>query len=184
MNVKSSRANYGKVWCGLVLSLAFAVTACGAPASKGPRESTSAFAPAPDPNSGPPEEIVKSHRPWTADFEKKCVLIATDVRVEGPVGLLDHIVTRSDPAFHERSEKTIPAGFLQQIALKDGVGELEIKAWLDRLEIVATRRLTVLERPGTLEVLVLAAGDAYWVDNESKEEKRAESLRFVGKIAR
>lgn len=182
--MNDGRWSPGRVGCELMLALAACMAACGAPSNKSQLDPTSAFAPAPDPNSGPPEEIVKAHRPWTPEFEKKCVLIATDVRIEGPVGLLDHVVTRSDPGFHERSEKTIPAGFLQQIALKDGVGEQEIKAWLDRLEIVATRRLTVLERPGPVDVVVLAAGDALWVDAESKEEKRGESLRFVGKIER
>ncbi len=122
--------------------------------------------------------------PWTDAFTKPAVLIAADVRIEGPKGLMDHIATVSDPEELERTEKTVPEGFLQEVSVKPAAAGAEIKAQLDRLAIVATRRLVILERPGLVDVIVVAQGDVYWASQGSGEEKRGESLRFVGTIAR
>ena len=166
------------VFCLSLLGFA----ACGAPAEE---PSASPYAPAPDPAAGPPVEVVRARRPWTAEFVAPALLIASEVRVEGPVGLLEHVATRADPEFHERVEKTTPEGFRQQITLKPGVGEAEIQGHLDALRIVATRRLVVLERPGAQgEVRVSASGDAYWREDASGKERRGPALGFVGKIER
>ena len=123
-------------------------------------------------------------RAWTDQFHAPAVLIATEIRIEGPQGLLEHVSTRPDPVHHERVEKTVPQGFLQQISVLPDSGEVEIQGQLDRLTVVATQRLIVLERPGPHDVTVTARGDAYWKDEKSGEEKRGETLSLVGKIAR
>lgn len=157
--------------------------ACSAPQTKS--EVRSPYAPAPDPSAGPPADVVAAPRkPWTDRFMKPCVLVADQIRIEGPVGLLDHLATPSNPELHDRSEKTVPAGYLQQISVKEGIGVAEIQAQLDNLTIVALKKLVVLERPGPVDLVVLAAGDAYFNDKSTQEEQRADSLRFVGQIER
>jgi hypothetical protein len=123
--------------------------------------------------------------PWTKDFQQPAVLIARDVRIEGPRGLLQHVATMSDPSELERREQARPEGFLQEIVVRPESQQLgaEIRAQLDQLSIVATQRLSVLERPGPVDVLVIATGEAYWARGK-EPEKRGEILRFEGKIAR
>lgn len=122
--------------------------------------------------------------PWTEQFTKPALLVADEIRIEGPVGLLAHAYTPHDPELHDRSEKTVPSGYLQEISVKPEVGPAEIRGKLDNLTIVALKRLVVLERPGPVDVVVLAAGDAYWNDQTTKEEQRSDTLRFVGKVRR
>ena len=121
--------------------------------------------------------------PWTKDFEVAAVLLAADVRIEGPRGLIQHVATVSDPESLARAEKTLPEGFLQETTVKPEAPGAEIRAQLDRLSIVATHRLTILERPGPVDVVVVATGDAYW-SSGGQAEKRGDTLRFQGKIAR
>jgi hypothetical protein len=156
--------------------------ACGTPESK--HDVASRYAQAPDPNAPPPTDVVAKKTPWTDRFMKPSVLVADQVRIEGPVGLLEHLATPSNPELHERTEKTVPAGYLQQITAKEGIGPVEIQAQLDNLTIVALKKLVVLERPGPVDLVVLAAGDAYFNDKSTAEEQRADSLRFVGQIDR
>jgi hypothetical protein len=46
--------------------------------------------------------------------------------------------------------------------------------------------LTALERPGDVDVIVVARGEAYWASGAkgSEVEKRGQILRLEGKIAR
>lgn len=120
---------------------------------------------------------------WTTEFMKPAVLLAADIRIEGPKGLFRHLATVSNAEELDRVEKTLPEGFLQETVVKPDAIGAEIKAQLDRLAIVATRRLSVLERPGEVDVVVIASGEAYWAGGEGNE-KRGERLRFDGKIAR
>lgn len=129
------------------------------------------------------EERLLAPLPWTEAFLEPAVLLAADVRIEGPRGLLRHIATVTNPEEFDRVEKTLPEGFLQEIVVKPDALGAEIRAQLDQLAIVATHRLTVLERPGPVDVLVIANGDAYWARGKDAE-KRGEGLRLEGKIAR
>ena len=156
--------------------------ACGTPESK--NDVGSRYAQAPDPNAPPPSDVTPKKTPWTDRFMKPAVLVADQVRIEGPVGLLEHLATPSNPELHDRTEKTVPAGYLQQISAKEGIGPVEIQAQLDNLTIVALKKLVVLERPGPVDLVVLAAGDAYYNDKSTAEEQRSDSLRFVGQIDR
>lgn len=158
-------------------------TGCGGP-RQASQDARSPYAPPPDPDAPRPVDATPLPRQWTAAFLGKAVLTAAEVRIEGPKGLLDHVATRSDPEYHLRVEKTIPAGFLQEITTRPGTGDVEIRAQLDQLVIAATRRLVVLERPGPVDVVVIAAGDAFWKSGETQAEKRGETLRFEGPIGR
>jgi len=123
-------------------------------------------------------------RPWTGEFLQPAVLVAARVRIEGPQGLLDHVVTRPDPLSHLHSEATLPEGYLQKLSQRPGAPEAEIKAQLDQLVIAATQRLEILERPGPVDVVVIAEGDAFWSPQGPGEARRGASLRIVGRIAR
>jgi hypothetical protein len=122
--------------------------------------------------------------PWTDAFAEPAALLAAEVRIEGPAGLIAHVATVSDPEELERTEKTVPEGFLQVLSVKPEARGAEIKAQLDRLAIVALERLIILERPGPTAVVVLAKGDVYYAKLQTGEEKRSETLRLDGKIAR
>lgn len=150
--------------------------------------------PVPSPTEGFPEKTPEERglktMPWTKDFQQPAVLLAREVRIEGPRGLLQHVATISDPSEFNRTEKTIPEGFLQEIVVKpelaraqlEGEGA-EIRAQIDQLAIVATHRLYVLERPGPVDVVVLASGDVYYARGKETEQRGA-TLRLEGKIAR
>ncbi|MFN0008465.1 MAG: hypothetical protein ACKVXR_11210 [Planctomycetota bacterium] len=150
---------------------------------------TSTDRPAPSPAEGAPAKTVEErglqNLPWTDAFRQPAVLIATEVRIEGPRGLLQHVATISDPSEFQRVEKTTAEGFLQEIVVKPELeeGGAQIRAQLDQLAIVATHRLHVLERPGPVDVVVVARGDAYWARGQETEQ-RGETLRLEGKIAR
>lgn len=166
-----------------VVVAAWGLTACGSAGAKSDKSAASPYAPAPDPSAPPPTDLGLSP-PWTTEFSKPAMLIADEISIEGPKGLLDHFAARVIPDEHDQVQRTIPAGFLQQITLKAGQTEGEIKAQLDQLALVATRRLSVLERPGPVDVVVQARGRVSWHDLATKQEKRAETMTFTGKIPR
>jgi hypothetical protein len=118
-------------------------------------------------------------RPWTQTFMSPAVLIARDVRIEGPLGIRDHVALTVDSELHEYATSTGPDGLLQTLTFKQGLLEGELRGQLDQLVIVAEQRITVLERPGDATVIVVATGEAMW-QTPSGEEKRGESLRLVG----
>ena len=121
-----------------------------------------------------------STRPWTKAFEVPAVLIANDVRIEGPDDLLEHVVVMHDAAGLQHDTKTVPQGLLQ-VTVVDPRRPQEINAHLDGLQIVALRRLEVLQRPGEVPVRVRATGKAFWSTSDGAQEKRGESLEFLGR---
>lgn len=161
---------------GAVLSVVLA--ACESPKAA---EESSPFAAAPDPKAGPPREVVEK-KPWTDAFLKPAVLVAQEVRIEGPEGLIDHVVTPADLQRLEIKVETVEAGLLQTLTVRDGFPEAEIRAQIDNLSIVALKRLTVLERVAHVDVTVHAAGDAYWKETQSKVERRGPVVTLVGPI--
>ena len=164
----------------LAVCLPLSLLACVAPEKR----SESPFAPAPDPKAGPPTNIV-IQKPWTERFFTAGALVANDVRIEGPDGLLEHVVSLQDLQITDVVTKTTPDGLLQTITLRsDAVGE-EIRAQLDNLAIACSRSLTILERPGPVDVVVTAAGDVFFQEKGSDAgEQRAPNLRLVGPVKR
>jgi hypothetical protein len=153
--------------------------ACGTPE----KHTESPFAPAPDPKAGPPTDVIKT-KPWTDRFFTTGALIARDIRVEGPDGLLEHFVATQDLGVMDVVTKTTPDGLLQVMTLHaDAVGET-IRAQLDNLTLSSLHSLTILERPGPVDVLIVATGDAFLNEKGVPEEQRAPTLRILGKIAR
>jgi hypothetical protein len=157
---------------------------CGATGAKSSKEAASPYAPAPDPSEPAPKGEVARHAPWTTEFMKPGILVADEIDVEGPVGLLDHIATRVDPDIHTQTQQTLPAGFQQQVTAKPGAEDSEIHSQIDQITLIATRRITVLERPSPIDVAISARGSVFWHDETTKQDKRSEALRVIGKIAR
>jgi|SRR5688572_12394805 len=118
-------------------------------------------------------------RAWTQTFMSPAVLIAREVRIEGPLGIRDHVALTVDSELHEYSTTTGPEGLLQQLSFKEGLLGGELRGQLDQLVIAAELRITVLERPGDATVIVVASGEALW-QTPSGEERRGETLRLVG----
>jgi len=148
------------------------------------KHSESPFAPAPDPNAGPPTDA-HAPKPWTERFFAVGMLAANDVRIEGPDGLLEHVVSSQDLQISEVVTKTTTDGLLQTITLRTDAVGAEIRAQLDNLAISCFRSLTILERPGPVDVVVTAAGDVYFLEKGSEQgELRAPTLRVVGQVTR
>jgi hypothetical protein len=163
--------------CCIVAALC--VTACHSDEKK----PQSPFAPAPDPNELQPHDVVVQ-KPWTLKFVKSAVLVAQDVHVEGPDGLLEHFVTRQELDIVDLVTKTTPDGLLQTFTLKPGLTNGDIRGQLDNLAITCMHRLEVLERPGAVPVVVQANGDAFYQEAGADMPTRGESLRFEGQVQR
>lgn len=129
-------------------------------------------------------EVPAAPKPWTERFREPTLLIADELRVEGPDGLLDHLATRAETASHSKRERVTQDGFLQEFSLVPGAVPLEIRAYLDRFELVAMKRLLVLERPGPVDVVIVANGDVFLREAASQAVQRGATLRIEGKIHR
>lgn len=133
---------------------------------------------APVPEDGP---LAPPSLPWTDAFLEVALLMADEVRIEGPPGLIAHFVGRVEEGV-TRSVKTLPEGLRQIYAVDEGAFG-EIRAQLDQLQIVALRRIVVLERPGPVDVVVEARGDVFHQDPRG-EVRRGPSLRLAGPLRR
>ena len=158
-----------------LLALA-ALVACGAPVKEQQPET-----PFPVDEFGPVEPAPPpAPSPWTKSFQSSALLIADEIRIEGPKGLLDHIATRIEPEFHTYEATTLPEGFQQLFKPRTEAAGIDIRAYFDALEVVAFQRLVLLERPGDVDVIVQAVGDAFYREASTGREQRGSSLRFVG----
>jgi hypothetical protein len=147
------------------------LTACGSP----PGESDLSATP---PSSAPDLPLPK---PWTESFRTPAILIADEVRIEGPKGLVYHVAMQVEPDHHRCETKTLPEGFRQIVEVVDPKAGFEITVHLDAYRIAVLHKLVILERPGDVEVIVRAVGDVYWKDLESDAEKHGATLTFRGK---
>jgi hypothetical protein len=152
----------------LVLLLALA---CGSPSA------SVGVAPANE-LDGPPAPTTL---PWTDAFIEPALLMADEVRIEGPPGLITHFVGRVEEGI-TRTVKTLPEG-LRQVYVVDAGAHVEVRAQLDQLQIVALRSIVVLERPGPVDVVVDARGDVFH-QAPGGEVRRSPSLRLEGPLRR
>ena len=154
------------------IALLLPLAACAAPESSSDADASVRSAP-PETVEAPPVETQEPAQPtlWTDEFMARTALLAEEVRIEGPVGVLDHVAMRPDPDFHDYVVETTPEGLRQVVSAKSADAP-EIAAQLDGLQIKVLRRIVVLERPGVSEVVVRADGDVYWGDPASGKEER------------
>lgn len=119
-------------------------------------------------------------RSWTTRFRSEAVLVADEIAIEGPYDLVDHVALRQDPETGDYSSKTIAEGLFQELASKATMGA-PVLAQLDGWSLAAARRITVLQRPGDVPVLVRARGNVYWAAAAGGAERRENELTFEGR---
>jgi hypothetical protein len=119
--------------------------------------------------------------PWPEDFKGSVMLLADRIRVEGPPGLLDHCVTRSDDGVFLRTVKATSEGLLQVVQPGPGAAGEIVRGQLDGWALAATRELVLLERPTSDTVRVIAEGQVVWAtpDGERSEWPRKEFTAAV-----
>lgn len=132
--------------------------------------------PEPEPAAGPTPAAAPA-RAWPQTFAAPAVLVAREVTIEGPPGLLEHLALRQDTRVHDYVTRTVPEGLLQEVTLKADVSPEVIRCYLDQLEVAAETRLRVLQRPGDCELIVTATGDAFF-QRPGEPERRGEILRL------
>jgi len=149
----------------LLLATSPLLAACGAV----PAEGSGGGAPTPE-----PQEV----RPWMPYFVAPQSLIADEVRVEGPDGLLEHVALGHEPELHVYTTETTPDGLLQVVELRPGMDPMEepIRVQVDSLDMRVLKRVVVLERVGQPPLRIEARGQAWWAREDGQGELRAERL--------
>jgi len=139
--------------------------------------------------SGSDGDGTKLRRPrsegrWTKAFLAPALLFAEEIRIEGPPALRSRLALPQNGESIHSVTKATDNGLLHVFTLRGTEGAL-IQAHLDRWQIVATRRLQVLERPGETNARIVASGEASWVPTEpdsAEPERRGAELTFVGEL--
>jgi hypothetical protein len=165
----------------LPAALVLLAAACVTPEAQQPAEPYTGFHL--DPNDGPPEAWTPPvAAKWTQEFMQKSALLADFVTIEGPKGLLAHAASARNDAYFERTVKTLPEGFVQEMTVKTDSAP-PISAQLDGMQIKVLKRLRIIEKPGNVAVVVTARGGAYWT-TPNGAKKSGDQLRFVGEVER
>lgn len=120
-------------------------------------------------------------KPWTTAFGAKAALVADEVTIEGPPGLLNHVVVQQSDEFFVHEQRATAEGLLLTTAVKpDAGGAPPIRVRLDAWTIDALVRVRVLERPIEAPVVVQLSGEAWYRELAGGSEQRSAVLRFVG----
>lgn len=119
-------------------------------------------------------------KPWTGAFAETAIMLTRSVRIEGPEGLLDHVVASSDDEFYERTIETTPEGLLQTVRRR-GSTSPEIRVRLDRWTIAVEESVVLLETIAPGPVRLVASGNALWRDVDG-HLAQAQRLEFTGEI--
>ena len=125
---------------------------------------------------------------WTDAFQPEAVLVAEDVWIEGPPGLLQHVVVAQNARDYDHFVRTTADGFLQQSQVKPELAGGAATAWsplraqLDNLIIAPSHRIRVLERFGPADVIVRARGRVVWKRTDGTDEQRGDRVELVGRF--
>ncbi len=120
----------------------------------------------------------KAGAPWTKEFQSRAILIADEVSIEGPPGLIDHVAYKQSPEQHYAA-KTTSDGFLQEVSTGANTSE-PIWIQIDNLRVNALRSGRWLERLADGPVRIHAHGRAYWKNLDTGQEQQAETIELVG----
>ena len=126
----------------------------------------------------------RSEGRWTKAFLTPALLFAEDISIEGPPALRSRLALPQNGESINSVTKATDNGLLHIFTLRGAEGAL-IEAHLDRWQIVATRRLQVLERPGETDTRIVARGEASWVPTDpdpTEPERRGAELTFIGEL--
>ena len=125
---------------------------------------------------------------WTDAFEPEAVLVAEDVWIEGPPGLLQHVVVAQNARDFDQVVRMTPEGFFQQSQVKPELAGGAATAWsplraqLDNLIIAPSHRIRVLERFEPTDVIVRARGRVVWKRTDGSGEQRGDRVELVGQL--
>jgi hypothetical protein len=98
-------------------------------------------------------------------------LLADRIRIEGPEGLLEHLVVRSDDEYFLRTARTSSEGLLQVTRARSSAGGELVGGQLDRWQLSAFEEISVLIHPGLQTVRVVAEGEAFWRTPDGSEQR-------------
>lgn len=126
---------------------------------------------------GPAAEPVAAR--WTDQFSQKAIVVAQEIRIEAPAGLINHLAVRSDDSLFDRVVETTEDG-LRMVWTPKVAGEL-IRGQLDNWSLTAFGRIVAVEKPWSEEVTVTALGEAFWQDVDGQED-RADRLEWRGEL--
>lgn len=163
-----------RVLLGLLLSSAgaLALAACGSTAA---RESAQPAAQGAGASGGASaRKPIAPPPPWPTTFRTQTLLVAQDIVVEGPPGLIDHSAGAQQPGAIEYKTETTPDGLRQTWTVIPG-SQAQARGQLDGFTLVALRSLVILERLGG-DLTLRAAGDVYWHEDASGKEGRGASF--------
>lgn len=125
--------------------------------------------------------------PWTEAFQVEAVLVAEVVWIEGPPGLLEHVVIGQNARDFDHAVRTTAEGLVQEARVKPALAGMAATAWtplraqLDNLIIASSHRIHVLERFEPADVVVRAEGRVVWKRVDGSDEKRGERVELVGR---
>jgi len=115
---------------------------------------------------------------WPTEFKTAAVLVADEVTIEGPQGLLNHFVGLQSSAI-EYSTSVTTRGLEQRFVVKVP-GDEVARASLDGWEIAAQRRLVAIERPDQDgPVRVEASGQASWQRADGTDRREHPTMVFT-----
>jgi len=116
---------------------------------------------------------------WTQAFMQEALLVADEIHIEGPSDLLSHVAIQQDPEAVEYTTRTVSAGLLQELRSRPELG-VEVRAQLDAWSLAGFRSMTILQRPGEVDVTLRAVGNAVWIAADGSGERRENTLVFQG----
>ncbi len=123
---------------------------------------------------------------WTDAFASQAMLLADRIRIEGPAGLLDHVVVRSDDALFLRTTEARSDGFLQRtVPRQSNQASTDqtylVRGQLDAWQFTAIEEVVVFERPGDVPVTLIAEGHVVWRDRDGAQ-RREDRIVFTGTL--
>lgn len=179
----SNRIAFAAIAASLALSACgstgSSTTSAQAPVVPGDRPTETVETSAPETDEAP-AVAPWAPAPWTSSFHGAAVMLANSFRIEGPEGLLEHVVASSDDAYYDRSVETTPDG-LMQVIRRVGADVPEIRVQVDGWTLAAFDRVTILERVGDSPVRIIASGDALWRDADGRIAQ-GQRIECVGEI--
>ena len=117
--------------------------------------------------------------PWTDEFQDKALLLANRITVEGPPGLIEHMVFLVDDESFEQAVQSVPGGLRKSMRPKDAAAAsgAMVRGQLDAWQLAAFEQIEMRVMNDAERIQIRASGDALW-ENPDGERMRAAELNF------
>jgi hypothetical protein len=142
-------------------------------ACSGPREAPGQAGEVP-----PPPRLTTE--PWTDAFMQEAVLVARRIRISAPDRVAERFVALQDPDNVSIEIETTTDGLRQTYRVTGG--DAMARGQLDAWQLAAEELLVVLQRPGRVDVELVAEGDAFFQRVGAGEGQRGSLLTFRGVV--